>query len=175
MLRCCELLVQGDGLLADYDSYDSSPDIVGYSVIVLQVLLLDDLSNILSALMVTMAYSVEFIVFVLSLYKLYENILSVSDTTLEMNESSQPSKLPVDSDLPKTPVDSQVKPTPDSRRADRVEPDTESAESLSCQQTETEVAAGDDTDSGYPQTQQLLGRNVVTLKPHQSKRVDIGQ
>ena len=96
----------------------------------------------------------------------------VSDTTLELNESSQPPKLPVDSDLPKTPVDSQVKP--DSRPADRVEPHTESAESLSCQQTGTE-AAGDDTDSGYPQTQQLSERNVVTLKPHQSKRVDKGQ
>ena len=95
---------------------------------------------------------------------------------MELNESSQPPKLPVDSDLPKTPVDSQVRPTPDTRPADRVGPHTESAESLSYQQTGIEAtAAGDDTDSGYPQTQQLSGRNVVTLKPHQSKRVDIGQ
>ena len=110
------------------------------------------------------------------MYKLYENILSVSDTTLELNESSQPPKLPVDSDLPKAAADIQVKPTPDSRPADRVEPHSESAESLSCQQMETaETAAGDDTDSGYPQTQQLSERNVITLKPHQSKRVDKGQ
>ena len=92
---------------------------------------------------------------------------------MELNESSQPPKLPVDSDLPESPVDSQVQP--DSRPADRVEPHSESPESLSCQQTGTEVAAGDDTDSGYPQTQQLSERNVVTLKPHQSKRVDKGQ
>ena len=67
MLWCCESLVQGDGLLVDYDSYDSSPDIVGYSVIVLEVLHLHDLRNFPSALAVTMAYSVEFIVFLLSL------------------------------------------------------------------------------------------------------------
>ena len=92
---------------------------------------------------------------------------------MELNESSQPPKLPVDSDLPELPVGSQVKP--DSLPADRVEPHIESAESLSRQQTETEMAAGDDTDSGYPQTQQLSERNVVTLKPHQSKTVDNGQ
>ena len=75
MLWCYELLVQGDGLLADYDSYGSSADNVGYSVIVLGVLHLHDLCNFLSALMVTMAYSVEFMEFALSLYEPYENIL----------------------------------------------------------------------------------------------------
>ena len=56
----CGSLVQGDGLLADYDSYESSADNVGYGVIVLEVLHLHDLRNFLSALMVTitMAYSV---------------------------------------------------------------------------------------------------------------------
>ena len=67
MLLCCELLVQGDGLLADYDSYDFSADNVGYSAIVLEVLHLHDLRNSSSALAVTMAYSVDFIVFLLSL------------------------------------------------------------------------------------------------------------
>ena len=67
MLWCYELLVQGDGLLADYDSYDSSTDNVGYSVIVLEVLHLHDLRNFPFALAATMAYSVEFIVFLLSL------------------------------------------------------------------------------------------------------------